>query len=61
MNNKYLSRKFMLALLFGGTGCVGLMIDKLTGTDFVLLATSLVGFFNLTDAYIKNSINKNSA
>lgn len=51
--SKYLSRKWLLASLFGVTGCVAfLFTGKLTGAEFVQLAIGLVGLFGAADAAI---------
>lgn len=58
---KYLSRKFILALIFSVTGCaVFALTPKLTGGEFVALALGLVGLFNATDAAL-NAIHKRNA
>jgi hypothetical protein len=50
---KYLSRKFILALLFTVTGCgVFAFADKLTGGEFVALVGVILGAFTAGDAAI---------
>jgi hypothetical protein len=51
--NKYLSRNWLLALLFGLTGCaVFAFTTKLTGGEFVNLAIGLTGIFRAGDAAV---------
>ena len=51
--SKYLSRKWLLASLFGVTGCGAfLFTGKLTGGEFVSLALGLTGLFGAADAAI---------
>ena len=55
---KLMSRKFILAMLFGLTACYGFLVSKtLTGAEFVALALGIVGAFNLADVAI-NRIEK---
>lgn len=50
---KYLSRKFLIAAMFGITGCaVFAFTGKLTGGEFVSLALGLTGLFGATDVGI---------
>lgn len=50
---KYLSRKFLIASMFGVTGCaVFAFTGKLTGAEFVSLALGLTGLFGASDAAI---------
>lgn len=50
---KYLSRKFLIASMFGITGCaVFAFTGKLTGGEFVSLALGLTGLFGATDVGI---------
>lgn len=50
---KYLSRKFLIASMFGVTGCaVFAFTAKLTGGEFVSLALGLTGLFGASDAAI---------
>ena len=59
--NKYFSRKFVLALLFTISGCVGLFItDKIDGGQFVALAGLVLGAFTAGDVAI-NAIHKKNA
>lgn len=50
--SKYFSRKFILALLFTGFGCGGLIVGKLDGGNFVTLAGLVLGAFGAADAAI---------
>ena len=48
--SKYLSRKFILAMIFTCAACVALFItEKLDGGQFVTLALGIVGAFNVAD------------
>jgi hypothetical protein len=48
---KYLSRKFLIASMFGVTGCaVFAFTGKLTGGEFVSLALGITGLFGASDA-----------
>ena len=59
--SKYLSRKWLLAMLFAVTGCaVFALTTKLTGGEFVSLALGLVGLFGVGDAAI-NFIHRDKA
>ena len=50
---KYLSRKFLIASMFGITGCaVFAFTAKLSGGEFVSLALGLTGLFGASDAAI---------
>lgn len=49
--SKFLSRKFILAVLFGLTGCgVFALTAKLTGGEFITLALGVLGLFTGGDA-----------
>jgi hypothetical protein len=49
--NKFLSRKWLIALFFTITGCaVFAFTGKLTGGEFVSLALGLTGLFGASDA-----------
>jgi hypothetical protein len=51
--NKYISRKFILALLFALTGClVFAFTAKLSGGEFVTLVGVVLGAFTAGDAAI---------
>jgi hypothetical protein len=55
---KYLSRKFILALIFALTGClVFAFTAKLTGGEFVTLVTVVLGAFTAGDVAL-NAIHK---
>lgn len=48
--NKYLSRKFILAMIFTCAACLALFVtEKLDGGQFVTLALGIVGAFNAAD------------
>lgn len=50
---KYLSRKFILALIFTITGCAAFSFTaKLTGSEFVTLVGVILGAFTAGDAAI---------
>lgn len=56
--SKFLSRKFIIALIFTVAGCLGLFItDKIGGGEFVTLALGVSGLFTAGDAAI-NAIHK---
>lgn len=56
---KYLSRKFILALIFAVTGCaVFAFTQKLSGGEFVTLVGVVLGAFTAGDVAI-NSIHRN--
>ncbi len=58
---KYLSRKFLLASLFGVTTCaVFAFTGKLTGGEFVTLALGLTGLFGAGDVAL-NAIHKRNS
>ena len=55
---KFLSRKFILALLFTLAGCAAFLLGgKLTGAEFVSLALGIVGLFGAADVAL-NHIHK---
>lgn len=57
--SKFLSRKFILALVFALTGCgVFAFTAKLTGGEFVALVGVVLGAFTAGDIGI-NAINRN--
>lgn len=59
--SKFWSRKFLIASIFGVTGCfVFALTAKLTGSEFVTLALGLTGLFGASDAAI-NYIHKDKA
>lgn len=56
--NKYLSRKFILAMLFTLAGCLGLFVKGvLDGGQFVALAGIVLGSFTAGDVAM-NAIRK---
>lgn len=57
---KYASRKFLIAALFGLTGCAAFLFydGKLTGGEFVSLALGICGLFGASDAAL-NFIHRN--
>ena len=58
---KYFSRKFILALLFGITGCAAFALTaKLTGGEFITLALGICGLFGAGDAAL-NYIHRDKA
>lgn len=58
---KFLSRKFIIALIFTFAGCLALFItDKIDGGQFVTLALGISGLFTAGDAAI-NAIHRNKA
>jgi hypothetical protein len=58
---KYVSRKFVLALLFALTGCgVFAFTAKLTGGEFVALVSVILGAFTAGDVAL-NAIHKKNA
>lgn len=58
---KYLSRKFILALIFALTGClVFAFTAKLTGGEFVTLVGTVLGAFTVGDVAL-NAIHKRNA
>lgn len=55
---KYLSRKFIIAMLFGFTGCaVFAFTAKLTGGEFITLVGIVLGSFTAGDVAL-NAIHK---
>jgi hypothetical protein len=55
---KFLSRKFLIALIFTVSGCAALFLtDKIDGGQFVTLALGISGLFTAGDAAI-NAIQK---
>lgn len=59
--SKFLSRKFILALLFTLAGCVALLItDKVDGAQFVTLAGLVLGAFTAGDVAL-NAIHKRNS
>ena len=58
---KYLSRKFILALLFALTGCVVFAFTaKLTGGEFISLVGIVLGAFTAGDVAL-NAIHKRNS
>lgn len=58
---KYLSRKFVLAALFGVTGCaVFAFTAKLSGGEFISLVGIVLGAFTAGDVAL-NAIHKKNA
>ena len=56
--SKFWSRKFLIASIFGVTGCaVFAFTGKLTGGEFVSLALGITGLFGASDVAI-NHIHK---
>lgn len=59
--SKFLSRKFILALLFTVTSCLGLFLtEKIDGGNFVALVGIVLGAFTAGDAAI-NYIHRDKA
>lgn len=55
---KFLSRKFIIALIFTIAGCAALFLtDKIDGGQFVTLALGISGLFTAGDAAI-NAIHR---
>lgn len=59
---KYLSRKFLIAAMFGLTACIALLFydNKLTGGEFVSIALGIVGLFGGADVALNAIHKKNS-
>lgn len=58
---KYLSRKFVLALIFALTGCVVFAFTaKLTGGEFISLCGIVLGAFTAGDVALNAIHKKNS-
>jgi len=58
---KYLSRKFVLALMFGLTGCIVFAFTaKLTGSEFIALVGIVLGAFTAGDVALNHIHKKNS-
>lgn len=56
--SKFISRKFILALLFTLAGCAALFVtDKLDGAQFVALAGIILGAFTAGDVAL-NAIHR---
>ena len=54
MIDRLLSKKFVLAMLFGLVACYAFIFtDRLTGAEFVTLTLGIVGAFNLADVASK--------
>jgi hypothetical protein len=45
MDNRFRSRKFLLAVAFTTTGVVGLFADKIGGGEFIGLAGVVLGLY----------------
>lgn len=59
--SKFLSRKFLIAMIFTVTACVGfLLCGKLTGSEFVTLALGIPGLFTAGDVAIKHVMGKDA-
>lgn len=59
--NKYLSRKFIIAMIFTVSACIGfLATGKLTGAEFVTLALGIPGLFTAGDVAIKHVMGKDA-
>ena len=57
--SKFWSRKFILALIFTITACVGLFVtDKIDGAQFVALVGIILGAFTAGDVAL-NAIHRN--
>ncbi len=50
--SRYASRKWLLAAAFTVFGCVGFLLGKLDGGNFVALAGVVLGAFGAADAAI---------
>lgn len=58
---KFISRKFILALLFTVAGCLGLLVFKvITGGEFVTLTGLVLGAFTAGDVALNAIHKKNS-
>jgi len=49
MDNKFRSRKFMVAIFFTLSGTVGLFMDKLGGGEYIALATTVLTLYGLAN------------
>ena len=59
--SKFWSRKFILALIFTITACIGLFVtDKVDGAQFVALVGIILGAFTAGDVAL-NAIHRNKA
>ena len=59
--SKFLSRKFIIALIFTLAGCAALFLtDKIDGGQFVTLALGISGLFTAGDAAI-NAIHRDKS
>jgi hypothetical protein len=58
--NKFLSRKFLLAVLFSTVSSALAWVGKLDGTQWVAMAGIIIGAFNLSDVAL-NHIHKGKA
>lgn len=50
--SKYVGRKFLLVLLFGFAGGLGMWTGRLTGGEFTTLALGLMTAFSASDAFL---------
>ena len=50
-NNRFRSRKFLLAMIFTISGVVGLFLGTLDGGTFVALASLVLGLYAGADVY----------
>lgn len=58
--NKFLSRKFILAMLFSLVSSLLAYLGKLDGTQWVAMAGIIIGAFNLSDVAL-NHIHKDKS
>lgn len=45
----YTSRKFLLACVFTAAAILGLLLEKLSGSEFVMLAGTVLGLYGAAD------------
>lgn len=59
--SKYLSRKFLIALIFTVASCAALFVtDKISGGDFVALVGIILGAFTAGDVAMNHIHKRNS-
>lgn len=56
----YVSRKFVLTVVFTAAGTVALFIDKMDGPTYVALATLILGVYGATNVAEKHVSDKRS-
>lgn len=55
MDDKFRSRKFLLACFFAVVGTIGLFTDKIGAGEYIALTTSVLGLYSFANATIRKS------